>query len=279
MKYPIAFCDYDATIFDAPSGRVPDSTLQAIFRYTRAGGTFVVTTGRMYKSIVKQLAKIDFRPDYLICLQGSVGYDFREGREVFCQDLPSADWHRVAAFAERRGWTFQAYHGVDVYTAFANPYSTEYFAYTEIQGVVVGQPLSTWPTAAGWDMHKMIVMSPANETPARIAALRAEFPHLDVTCSTPRYIEVVSAGGGKGNGLRNMCAHLGFSPAQAVSFGDELNDLTLIEAAGLGVAVANAVPALRERADYVCPSCAQGGIGQVLDAIVAGIDPTAGGIQ
>jgi len=270
LTYPIAFCDYDGTIFDAESGRVPPKTLDAIDAYTQAGGVFVVTTGRMYRSILKQLKKINFAPRYLVCLQGSVGYDFAKGEEVFRHDIPSEDWHRLARFAEGRGWTFQAYHGVDVYTEKENPYSEEYFAYTEIRGIYAGEPLSSWRVAEGWDMHKMIVMSEATETPKRIALLRETFPHLDITCSTPRYIEVVTKGSGKGNGVRAMCDYLGYEPGAAVSFGDELNDMTLLEAAGLGVAVGNAVPALKEAADYVCAPCAEGGVGDVLTAILKG---------
>jgi len=279
MKYPIVFCDYDATIFDAAAGEVPAKTRKAIFDYTQAGGVFVVATGRMYKSIVKQLAKIDLHPDYLVCLQGSVGYDFRTDREVFCHDLLAEDWRRLAQFAEQRGWVFQAYHGTDVYTAYANPYSDEYFAYTEIEGVVVGEPISRWKEAEGWDMHKIIVMSPADETPQRLACLRQNFAHLDITCSNPRYIEIVSAASGKGNALKAMCRYLGVDPACAAAFGDERNDISLIEAAGLGVAVANAVPELLASADAVCPSCAEGGVGDVLNAIVKGDDYAGVGIR
>ena len=270
LRYPIAFCDYDATIFDAKSNRVPPKTKRAIDAYIRAGGVFVVTTGRMFRSIAKQLAKMAYSPEYLVCLQGSVGYDFRAEKEVFCHDLASADWHALARFAEERGWVFQAYHGVDVYTAGKNPYSEEYFRYTEIRGVYVGEPLSGWKEAEHWDMHKMIVMSPAEETADRVAALRERFPNLDITCSTPRYIEVVSKESGKGNGLGAMCRYLGFEPEDAVAFGDESNDMSLLQAAGLGVAVGNAVPALKEAADLVCASCADGGVGDVLTAIVEG---------
>lgn len=116
----------------------------------------------------------------------------------------------------------------------------------------------------------MIVMSPAEETPARVAALRAAFPHLDVTCSTPRYIEVCSAKGGKGNAVRAMCRYFGLDVSSSVAFGDQTNDLGLLQAAGLGVAVANAVPDLLKVADYVCPSCAEGGVADVLTAIIDG---------
>lgn len=273
MKYPIAFCDYDGTIFDGAAMVVPDRTRSAIFDYIRAGGVFVLTTGRMYRSIMMQLDRMGLKPDYLICMQGSVGYDFTTGAEVFRHGLPCADWHRVAAFAEARGWVFQAYHGLDVYTAQANPYSDEYFAYTGVQGVITGEPLSTYPEARDWDVHKMIVMSPSAETPTRVAMLREAFPHLDVTCSTDRYIEIVSAASGKGNGLRAMCRHLGFSPAEAMAFGDETNDCSLLEAAGLGVAVANANPALRAVADLMTAPCAEGGVADVLHSVIRGTDP------
>jgi hypothetical protein len=224
----------------------------------------------MYKSIVKQLAKMDYAPRYLICLQGSVGYDFACEKEVFCHDLPTADWQALARFAEQRGWVFQAYHGVDVYSAYPNEYSEEYFAYTEIRGIYALKPLSEWDTARDWNMHKMIVMSPKEETPQRVALLKERFLHLDITCSTPRYIEVVNKSSGKGNGLMAMCDYLGFAPRDAIAFGDESNDLSLLLAAGKGVAVGNAVDALKEAADYVCATCAEGGVGDVLMDIVRG---------
>lgn len=278
MEYTVAFCDYDETIFDAASGVVPDRTREAILRYGAAGGRFVLTTGRMYRSIMLQLEKMRFRPDYLICLQGAVGYDFTANTEVFRHGLSCEDWHALARFVEARGWDYHYYHGTDVYTMRDNPFSREYFRYTGVPGVIVGEPLSVWPEATSWDAHKMIVMSPSAETERRVADLRQAFGHLDITCSTPQYIEVVSAAGGKGNALRAMCAYFGVDAAKAVAFGDQGNDISLLKAAGLGVAVGNAVPALKAVADYVAAPCAACGVADVLDAIISDL-PLTGDIH
>lgn len=55
----------------------------------------------------------------------------------------------------------------------------------------------------------------------------------------------------KGAALVELCDRLGIGAADAAAAGDEANDVSMIRAAGLGVAMANAVPAAKEAADYV----------------------------
>ena len=55
----------------------------------------------------------------------------------------------------------------------------------------------------------------------------------------------------KGEGLRRMCSRLGVPLEQVVAFGDGDNDIEFVQAAGRGVAMANARPTLREVADRV----------------------------
>ena len=99
MKYPIAFCDYDNTIFDPDSGCVPARALAAIADYKSAGGIFVITTGRMYPSIRLQLTKIGLDRDGIaICLQGAAAYDLATDRELFSHGLSPQMWHEVASF-------------------------------------------------------------------------------------------------------------------------------------------------------------------------------------
>ena len=65
------------------------------------------------------------------------------------------------------------------------------------------------------------------------------------------YFEIVPKGLNKGNAVRNMCRMLGIDLADTIAAGDEENDLTMIEAAGVGVAMANGIPAAKALADYV----------------------------
>ena len=69
--------------------------------------------------------------------------------------------------------------------------------------------------------------------------------------SDAHLIEVVSEGVDKGVALENLAGYMGFAKDEIIAFGDNTNDLPLLKAAGTSVAVANAVPVLKEWADYV----------------------------
>jgi len=79
---------------------------------------------------------------------------------------------------------------------------------------------------------------------------------------------VLPTGCDKGTALRRVCEHLGVSPADVMAFGDNLNDLELMQAAGVGVAVANAVDAIREAADIVTASNDDDGVALAIQEYV-----------
>ena len=69
--------------------------------------------------------------------------------------------------------------------------------------------------------------------------------------SCPQYLEVVPEGISKQTGIQFLAKQLGVTIADTIAVGDETNDIEMIKAAGLGVAVSNANPAAKEAADYV----------------------------
>lgn len=84
-------------------------------------------------------------------------------------------------------------------------------------------------------------------------------PGIVVTRSHPNNIEIMAAGATKGTALRWLCAHLGIDPKDALAFGDSLNDVPMLEAAGTGAAVGNAEPEAKAAADLVVASNDEGG--------------------
>ena len=270
MEYPIVFCDYDGTIFDPVAQQVPPRTREAIHAYRQAGGIFVLTTGRIYSSILPRAQAIGVDTGYLVCLQGSVGYQIETGRQVFCHDLSAKDWHAVAAFVEAKGWICQFYHDTHFYVAYPNPYTEEYIDLCGVEPIFVGVPASRWAQASDWTAHKMIVMTPPQEAEARIATLKSAFPHLDVSQSAPKYIEVVAADSGKGNAVKALCRYLGIDVSRSVAFGDATNDNSMLQAAGVGVAMDNALLDTKAVADVICPSVSACGVASVLEDILAG---------
>ncbi|HEV8338232.1 MAG TPA: HAD family hydrolase [bacterium] len=78
-------------------------------------------------------------------------------------------------------------------------------------------------------------------------------------------LEVLPPGISKGKALRRMARHLRVSLREVIAVGNELNDLEMIQAAGLGVAMGNSPPGVRRAADLVAPSNDEDGLAEVIE--------------
>lgn len=93
------------------------------------------------------------------------------------------------------------------------------------------------------------------------AELKGRFGDLTyATTSKPYFLEFVHHQVSKGQAIKVLCQHLGLTLDQVIACGDGNNDLTMIETAGLGVAMANATPLLKEAADHITLSNDQDGL-------------------
>ena len=77
-------------------------------------------------------------------------------------------------------------------------------------------------------------------------------------------IEVMGDGVCKGTALAWLCSHLGIDVADAIAFGDNINDIEMLQVSGLGVAVANAEPEVRKAADLVAATNDEDGVAHVI---------------
>ena len=86
--------------------------------------------------------------------------------------------------------------------------------------------------------------------------------------SQPHNVEVNIKNAVKGEGLRFLCGHLGIPLAEAAAFGDGVNDVSMLETAGVGVAMANGEPEALAAAKYRTGSNREDGVAQFLEAHV-----------
>ena len=81
-------------------------------------------------------------------------------------------------------------------------------------------------------------------------------------------MELNSIHAGKGKGLLALCRALDIAPADCMSFGDGTNDISMLEAAGRGVAMGNAAEAVKAAADAVCESNLDAGMGKEIRRVL-----------
>lgn len=93
----------------------------------------------------------------------------------------------------------------------------------------------------------------------------AKLPGILVTSSFPWNLEVNAAGVVKGKGIRHLAEYLGLPMEQTMACGDGENDLSMVRAAGFGVAMKNAAPFLKEQADWITLSNDEDGVAEAIE--------------
>ncbi|MFC3345809.1 HAD-IIB family hydrolase, partial [Paenibacillus abyssi] len=91
---------------------------------------------------------------------------------------------------------------------------------------------------------------------------------VHITKSKPHYLEFMHKEGTKGHAVQFLAEHIGCTMDQVIAIGDSWNDHEMLEVAGLGVAMGNAIPALKEIADFVTLSNNDEGVRHVIEKFV-----------
>lgn len=97
-------------------------------------------------------------------------------------------------------------------------------------------------------------------TPAEEVALLAVMPGCKAMRWSPQAVDITSRTGGKEAGIRAICTAMGLEPYQIMAFGDAENDLSMLHMAGIGIAMGNALPMVKQCADYVTDPVTEEGI-------------------
>lgn len=112
---------------------------------------------------------------------------------------------------------------------------------------------------------KILMSGREEELPSLIGEIEKPFrDRLTVVMTAPFYLEVIPREIHKGQGLREICRELKVSLEETIAFGDAQNDIPMIQAAGLGVAMGNACQELKEAADRVTDTNNEDGIAKLL---------------
>ena len=265
MKYKLITSDYDHTIFDGE--RVSPRVLSAIADYRRAGGKFVVATGRVFESIRPEIPRIGADDEVIACQGGAI---YRASTCEVLDRFPLTPEIALKAvkYYESRGAVCHAYHDRAFFVAEKNDLSEAYADYCRVRPTYLGRPLSTFLPEMPVT-NKIIAILGEEEIDGALTELAALLgPEAEVTKSSPIFLEVTSAKAGKGNCLVALARRLDIPIEQTVAVGDNLNDLSMVRAAGLGVSVANGVPALKEAADLVVPSIEEDGVALLIEQIL-----------
>lgn len=267
--YKLVASDMDET-FLAHDHSIPRANVEAIRRMRELGVLFVPASGRPYSSILESFSSAPadlLDGSYVISYNGGTINRVGESHPLEAHSLP----FDVARDLFERGRAFDV--GVHIYqsdgTVWAanlpeddRRYLDGYMGYREFDGASIDFLRDVPLAKILFVRHDLVFLH-------QMAEQIGEVPGTAFTYSSGRYLECLPMGVDKGRGLRALARILGVDMAETIAVGDSLNDLPMIEAAGMGVAVSNATDGIDDLAGYAArSSCDDGVLAEVVEKFI-----------
>lgn len=257
--------DFDGTLLNSQRQVTPE-VKEEISRYVADGGIFAVCTGRMMASILPRVRQLGLKGLVIAC-QGTVIADIGSGKLIKCGGLNGKDAAEVCAALEERGYHVNIYNGDRMFSNLPpeNEYLQEYEKITGIHAEHVGLPLSEFVRKNNLTCQKITSLCFPEDKLTVYRYMLGKFEgRFDVTYSSDVLVEVSPFGENKGEALKFLAAYYHIPVGETVAIGDNLNDLSMILAAGTGIAVGNATPALKDAADVVTVTNDENAVSEVI---------------
>ena len=257
--------DLDGTLLNS-SKELSEVNLKALERAAQMGYEVVPTTGRFYGGMPESIRSLSFI-NYAITINGAAVADLVNDHNLYRAEIPWAQAVDIMAwldtmpviydcYMDNAGWMTEALKEKIDETIDDAHYRKMFH---ELRRPVT--ELKAFIRERGQDVQKIQFFT--KEPILRLELLDElpkRFPNIAVSSSHIQNVEINQCYANKGEALMALADYLGVPRENTYSFGDGLNDLTMIEAAGVGIAMENACAQVKAAADWVTASCDQDGV-------------------
>ena len=268
--YKIITCDLDETLICLDRS-ITQENIEAIQKATKAGIKFVPATGRGYNSVsstLKQLGLYQEKDQYVISYNGGAITENKDERLLYFQGITFEE----ASALYKKGLEYKhicihVYTPDQVWIRNFYPEEAEYIGTRQPCTEIFSDDIEF---LKGKEIVKLIYMNTDYEYLKRIESEITDLTtNMDVSFSSNRYMEFNHKGVSKGEGLKKLAKSLGVDMKDTIAIGDNFNDLSMIEAAGIGVGVANKIEPMKEKCDYITHAdCDHSAVAEVINKFI-----------
>ena len=258
--------DLDGTILRNDKS-ISRENSEAIEYFKSNGGRFTFVTGRM--PYFSQKAREMINPNAPIgCINGGGVYDYEKEEYVFAE-IMSREALDLVEYAEKNIDDI----GISVYTFDRIYFSAENSAMKEFRTVTGVENAVMHYRDINVPLAKIVFGDKNLENKAKLEKLLSSHPlaeKFELISSEKTLFEILPKGVNKGSVLPKLCYNLGIDIRKTIAVGDYDNDIPMIRAAGLGVAVANACDEAKAAADLITVSNEEHAIAKIICDLESG---------
>lgn len=270
LPYSIIALDLDGTLTNSEK-IITLRTFDALMKAQREGVRLVLASGRPtfgIAALANQLQLADYG-GYVLSYNGGRIIDWCKKTVIFSQVVDQKLVPILYDFAEKAQLPIVTYLP-DAILASKNEgeYLAEEARINGMPVVVVQNFVEEAMQIAGGSTKFLIPGEPELLIQLESEMKAALSEQMEVFRSAPFFLELPPKGIDKAQSLQRLLTHLGLERESLMAFGDGFNDLSMIQFAGQGVAMANAVEEVKSIADFVTTSNEEDGIAQALEQLL-----------
>ncbi|NHB86368.1 pyridoxal phosphatase [Photorhabdus tasmaniensis] len=267
MSYRVIALDLDGTLLSPQKNILPES-LAVLNEARKAGVKVLIATGRHHVAIhpFYQALQLDTP---VICCNGTYLYDYHQKKVLASDPLSSQEAIKVLAHLSN----------TDIHRLM---YVDDAMLYEELHDTIVRtmtwsetlpesqrptmQHVSSFQHAIG-EVRSIWKFATCSPDLAKLREVTEQIENeIDLACEWSWFdqVDITKKGNSKGMRLKQWVESQGMNMQDVIAFGDNFNDLSMLETSGLGVAMGNSVDAVKERADLVTLDNTQPGIAKII---------------
>lgn len=263
----ILVLDIDGTLTNSKKEITPQ-TKAGIIRIMERGHKVILASGRPTPGMRRYAQELELEKfgGYLLSFNGGRIIECRTGEVVYQKTLPSHVIPGLYKYALKNDIGIITYLGDQIIVG------TRMDEYIELEARINAMPcreVDNFPQYKEYSLNKCLMTAPpelAAEYEKQLQEMYGDV--LSVYRSEPFFIEIMPKNIDKANSLDRMLETVGLTRENTICCGDGFNDITMIQYAGVGVAMANAQEEVRQTADFITDSNDEDGIVKVIDTFI-----------
>ena len=265
MKYKLLVLDLDGTLTNQKK-EVTEHTRRTLIEAQERGVKIVLASGRPTYGVapLAEILELQKYEGYILSYNGGEIIDWKTGEMMYENVLdPDILPYLYKCATDNH---FVTYDGKYVLTEYPED---EYVLKEAILNVMTPKKVDHFLEVIKFPIAKCLIVG----EPTRLAVLEKEmYEHLKdrmgVFRSEPYFLELVPKGIDKAQSLAVLLKEIGMTKEEMIAVGDGFNDLSMIQYAGLGIAMANAQEIVRQNADYITLSNEEDGVAAVVEKFI-----------
>jgi Cof subfamily protein (haloacid dehalogenase superfamily) len=269
LNIELVVADIDGTFLDS-EGKSSQGALEAIQAIRNQGIRFTLCSGRGNPGVKPFIDLLKLKQPYII--SGGAAIIDPLSQSIIRQEIMSErQVHKAVQLGMQSGSDMLFHNAWQLYVLSTDEFWEDIKSWEWMKGYGWQdfRRIRTWQEAP---IHQIIRMDYFN-LPERLHHLAEEVEKLNENLHAivmRRNIEISDKRVEKGSALAHLAEYLNIPLENVMSLGDGLNDISMLETAGVGVAMKNSSPEVIEKADYLAPGCDEGGLATVLNHLMAG---------